>query len=212
MVCSPQNLFLWFSRNRSSFPCIVSNTNFTCIDTKPRAKRVSRCQDIHRNLCAPPAAEETQIQNRPLRPARRSDFGPGRRWRVSRRSGNTNPREERVRISRDIRDARGRSSWSMQEGLTRNPLLRLVRRSDFDPGHRSRVSARSRNTNPRGGKFCRCRNISAARQNNTYKWVHPYFLIQGSTIFSGLKSPSKPCISSAQSEIWWVSAKSFAQF
>ena len=77
MVCSPQNLFLWFSRNQSSFPCTASITNFTCIDTKPRAQRVSRCQDIHRNLCAPPAAEETQIQNRQLRPARLSDLGLG---------------------------------------------------------------------------------------------------------------------------------------
>ena len=62
----------------------------------------------------PPAAEETQIQNRPLRPAWRSDFGLGRRSRVFSRSGNTNPREKRVRISRHIRDSRGRSSWSMQ--------------------------------------------------------------------------------------------------
>ena len=42
-------------------------------------KRASRGQDIHRNQCAPPAAEETQIQNQPLRPARRSDFGTVRR-------------------------------------------------------------------------------------------------------------------------------------
>ena len=46
----------------------------------------SSCQDIHRNQCAPPAAEETQIQNRQLRPAWRSDFGHGRRSSVFRRS------------------------------------------------------------------------------------------------------------------------------
>ena len=122
---------------------------FSYIYTKPRAKRASRCQDIHRNKCAPPAAEETQIQNRPLRPARRSEFGAGRRWRVSRRSGNTNPREERVRISRDIRDLRGRSSWSIDEGLIGNRLLRLARRSNLGLGRRSSVFRRSWNTNPR---------------------------------------------------------------
>ena len=101
------------SRNRSSLLCIVSNTIFLCIDTKQRAKRSRRCQDIHRNQCAPPASENTQIQNQPLRPARRSDFCLGRQSSVFRRSGNTNLREERVGISResrDIGDSRGRSS------------------------------------------------------------------------------------------------------
>ena len=116
---------------------------------KPRAKRASWCQDIHRNQCAPPAAEETQIQNRPLRPARRSEFWTGRRWRVSRRSGNTNPREERVRISKDIRDLRSCSSWSIEEGLIGNRLVRLARRSDLGLGRRSSVFRRSWNTNPR---------------------------------------------------------------
>ena len=54
-------------------------------------------------------AEESQIQIRPLRSAVRRDFGHGRRSRVFRRSGNTNPCKESVRISRDIRDSRGRS-------------------------------------------------------------------------------------------------------
>ena len=82
-------------------------------DTKPRAKRVSRCQDIHRNLCAPPAAEETQIQNRQLRPARRSDFGLGRRSSVFSRSRNTNPREERVTRCKGslLLKHRGGSHW-----------------------------------------------------------------------------------------------------
>ena len=40
--------------------------------------------------------------------ARRSDLGLGRRSRGFSRSGNTNPREEKVGNSRDIRDARGR--------------------------------------------------------------------------------------------------------
>ena len=39
----------------------------TFIDTNPRAKKSSRCQDIHRSRYAPPAAEETQIQNPLLR-------------------------------------------------------------------------------------------------------------------------------------------------
>ena len=95
------------SRNRSSLLCIVSNTIFLCIDTKQRAKRSRRCQDIHRNQCAPLAEGETKIQNQPLRPARRSDFGLCRGSRVSAWSRNTNPREERVRISRDFRDSRG---------------------------------------------------------------------------------------------------------
>ena len=116
---------------------------------KPRAKRASRCQDIHRNQCAPPAAEETQIQNRQLRRARRSDFGLGRRSSVFRRSGHTTPRGKRVRISLDIRDSRGRSSCSIEEGLIGNRLLRFARRSNFGPGRGSRVSARSGNTNPR---------------------------------------------------------------
>ena len=34
-------------------------------------------QDIYRSCCAPPAAKETEVQNRPLRPARRRDFGLG---------------------------------------------------------------------------------------------------------------------------------------
>ena len=38
------------------------------------------------------------------------DFGPGRQLKVSRRSRNTNPSEERVRISQDIRNSRGRFS------------------------------------------------------------------------------------------------------
>ena len=128
---------------------------------------------------------ETQILNRPLRPARRSDFDSGRRSSVFRWSGNTNQREERVGNSQDIRNLRGRSFWSIEEGLTGNRVLRPARRSYFGPGRRSRVSVRSGNTNPRGEKFCQCRNISAARQNNTKKSVHPYFLIQGSTILSG---------------------------
>ena len=92
---------------------------------------------------------------------------------------------KRVRISRDIRDLRGRSSWSRKEALIGNRLLRPARRSDFGLGLRSSVLRRSGNTNPRGEKLCRCRNISAANQNNTKKSVHPYFLIQGSTILSG---------------------------
>ena len=166
VVCSPQNLVLYFSRNRSRFPCIVSNTNFPRIDTKPRAKRASRCQDIHKNQSARQAAEETQIQNRHLG-LRCGAISALAIDQLFRRSGNTNPREERVGNSQDICDARGRSSWSMQEGLIGNRLLRLARRSDFGPGRWSSVLRRSRNINPRGEKFCRCRNISAARQNNT---------------------------------------------
>ena len=44
------------------FPMHRIKHEFPCIDTKPRAKRASRCQDIHRNNCAPPAAE---VQRRP---------------------------------------------------------------------------------------------------------------------------------------------------
>ena len=79
----------------------------------------------------------------------RSDFGLGRRSRVSVRSGNTNLREERVRISRDIRDSRGRSSLSMEEAILENRLLRPALRSDFGPGLRSSLFRRSGNTNPR---------------------------------------------------------------
>ena len=61
---------------------------------------------------SPRRREEPQIRNRPLRPALRSDICPGRRSRVSVLSGNTNPHKERVRISRDICDSRGRSSCS----------------------------------------------------------------------------------------------------
>ena len=75
--------------SRSSFPSIMLNTKFSLIDTKPRAKRASRRQDSHRNCCPPSAAEETQIQNQPLRPALQSDFCPGRQSRVFMRSGNT---------------------------------------------------------------------------------------------------------------------------
>ena len=55
----------------------------------------------------------SRLQNRPLRSARQSDFGLGRRSRVSVRSRNTNPREESV---------------------IGNRLLRPARRSDFGPG------------------------------------------------------------------------------
>ena len=167
-----------FSRN--SFNCAVLNPGIQLVKAAnqltaglllpaslyswPQRVRISR--DIRDLRGRSSWSMQGLIRNRLLRLARRSYFGPGRRSSVFRRSWNTNPREERVRISRDILDARGRSSWSMQEGLTRNRLLRLARRSNFGPGHRSRVSARSRNTNPRGEKFCRCRNISAARQNN----------------------------------------------
>ena len=86
-------------------------------------------------------------------------------------TGNTNPREKRVGISRDIRDSRGRSSWSIEEALVgiwvRNRLLRLARRSNFGPGCQLKVSVRSGNTNSRGEKFCRCWDISAVRQNTT---------------------------------------------
>ena len=94
-----------------NFQETISKTNYSYIYMKPRAKRASRCQDIHKNQFAPPAAEETQIQNCPLRLARRSDFGLGRRSSVFRRSGNTNPRGRRVRISRDNGNSRGRSSF-----------------------------------------------------------------------------------------------------
>ena len=49
--------------------------------------------------CQAAAAQETQIQNLPLSPVWRSNSCPDRRSRVSRRSGNAKPREERVEIS-----------------------------------------------------------------------------------------------------------------
>ena len=122
-------------------------------------KRASQCQHIHSNQCAPPAAEETRIQNRPLRPALRSDLGLGRRSSEFSRSRNTNPREERVslvRISRDIRYSRGRSSLSIEEGLIGNRLLRLVLRSDFGLGRRSIVFMLSRSTK----SFAQCLKVN----------------------------------------------------
>ena len=89
-----------------------------------------------------------------LRPARRSNFGPARQSRVSARSGNMNPREERVWISLDIRDSRGHSSWGIKEAFIGERLLRLEQLSNFGPGRRSGIFWRSGNTNQRGEKFC----------------------------------------------------------
>ena len=142
--------------------CIVSNTNFLCIDTKPRAKRASPCQDIYRNQCAPTATKETKIQIRQLRPPWRSDFGPGRRSRVSVRSGNTNLQQFCTRKGSGlakISAIRGRSSWGIEEGLIGNQLLRPEWRSYFGPGGRLSVFRRSENTNLRGGRVRISREI-----------------------------------------------------
>ena len=130
--------------------------------------------------------------------------------RVSR---NTNTREERVRISRDIHGSRGRSSKSIEEALLRNWLLRRALWSDFGPGRRgrrSRVSVRSGNTNPREEKT----GISVLQGRTTHRiqcihifWfkVARYFLAD-----SCFKNLFKSCNSSVQRKIQGVSCRSFA--
>ena len=79
----------------------LSRTSARSQRTNPRPKSVKFCRDIRELMVrACWAEQDAHIGNRLLRPARRSDFGPGRRSSVFRRSWNTNPREERVRISR----------------------------------------------------------------------------------------------------------------
>ena len=156
--------------------------------------------------------------NRPLRPAWRSDFGLGSQSRVSVLSGNTIPREERVTIGRDISNSRGSSS-SMKEGLIGNRLLRPALRSDFGPGRKSSVFRPSGNTNHRGEKFCRCRNITLCKpvqgkitHRNQYIHIFWFKVARYFPVDFCFESPSKPCNSSAQRKIQGVSVKSFAQF
>ena len=99
--------------------------------TNPHEERVRNSRDIgdsRGRACS--SEEETLIGNRLLRLERRSDFGPGRLFRVSGRSDRTNPREERVRNSRDIHDSRGRACSSEEETQIQNRLLRLAQRSN----------------------------------------------------------------------------------
>ena len=45
------------------FPMHRIKHEISFIDSRPRGKRASRCQDIHRSQCAPPAAEEAPPTN-----------------------------------------------------------------------------------------------------------------------------------------------------
>ena len=91
--------------------------------------------------------------------ARNRDFGPFNLSRVTRQSGNTNPREKMMSRSRDIRDEKGFILLTRMEALLRNRLRRLARRSNFGPGHLSRASRRSQRTNPLPKRQWLCRDI-----------------------------------------------------
>ena len=105
-----------------------------------------------------------KIQNLLLLLARRNVFDSVHWSNVNRLSENENPHEKNVSRSRDICDAKGligqsdpAAQWAAAWGscpwvevLIRNQLLRLARRSDFDPSGLSRASWRFRRTTPRG--------------------------------------------------------------
>ena len=80
---------------------------------KQRSKRIRQWQDFSRSHCTPAAAEGTLVRNQPLRLVRWSDFGTGRRSRVSRRFRNTNQREKSFRRFRSFCQSRPSSTGEL---------------------------------------------------------------------------------------------------